>query len=203
MTIPAAPPAGNVRPQLLTPSAVGGAEPRKRRRGAVEQWRLDSDGAGLTGTRVRSWAVGSQTEGCVADDANGWLFIGEEEVGIWRYGAEPGAPPAERVAVDRVGVGESGGGHLAAHVEDLSIYAPAGGGPDDGFLVASSRGNHTCDVYDRALPHACRGTFRVGEAGAVDGSEDTDGLDVVSAPLGPRYPMGLLVVQDGVNLAPR
>ena len=78
--------------------------------GAVEQWRLDSeDGAtGLTGTRVRSWAVGSQTEGCVADDANGWLFIGEEEVGIWRYGAEPGAP-AERVAVDRVGVGEPEG----------------------------------------------------------------------------------------------
>ena len=37
---------------------------------------------------------------------------------------------------------------------------------------------------------------------AVDGVEDTDGLDVVSAPLGPRYPMGLLVVQDGVNLAP-
>ena len=40
------------------------------------------------------------------------------------------------------------------------------------------------------------------EAGAVDGAEDTDGLHVVSTPLGPRYPMGLLVVQDGINLAP-
>ena len=27
-------------------------------------------------------------------------------------------------------------------------------------------------------------------------------MNVVSAPLGPRYPMGLLVVQDGINLAP-
>ena len=170
--------------------------------GAVEQWRLDSKGSGMTGTRVRSWAVGSQTEGCVADDANGWLFIGEEEVGIWRYRAEPGLSTAERVAVDRVGVGEPAGGHLASHVEGLSIYAPPGGGPDDGFLVASSQGNHTYVVYDRAPPHAYRGTFRVGEAGAVDGVEDTDGLHVVSAPLGPRYPMGLLVVQDGVNLAP-
>ena len=170
--------------------------------GAVEQWRLDSGGSGMTGTRVRSWAVGSQTEGCVADDANGWLFIGEEEVGIWRYRAEPGLSTAERVAVDRVGVGEPAGGHLASHVEGLSIYAPPGGGPDDGFLVASSQGNHTYVVYDRAPPHAYRGTFRVGEAGAVDGIEDTDGLHVVSAPLGPRYPMGLLVVQDGVNLAP-
>ena len=32
--------------------------------------------------------------------------------------------------------------------------------------------------------------------------EDTDGLHVVSAPVGPRYPMGLLVVQDGINVAP-
>ena len=170
--------------------------------GAVEQWRLDPGGAGLTGTRVRSWAVGSQTEGCVADDDNGWLFIGEEEVGIWRYLAEPGLSTAERVAVDRVGVGGPGGGHLASNVEGLSIYAPPGGGPGDGFLVASSQGNHTYVVYDRAPPHAYRGTFRIGEAGAVDGVEDTDGLDVVSAPLGPRYPLGLLVTQDGVNLAP-
>ena len=169
--------------------------------GAVEQWRLDAGGTGLTGTRVRSWAVGSQTEGCVADDANGWLFIGEEEVGIWRYRAEPGLSTAERVAVDRVGVGEPGGGRLASNVEGLSIYAPPGGDPDDGFLVASSQGNHAYVVYDRAAPHAYRGTFRVGAA-AVDGVEDTDGLDVVSAPLGSRYPMGLLVVQDGVNLAP-
>ncbi len=169
--------------------------------GAVEQWRLDPGDAGLTGTRVRSWAVGSQTEGCVADDANGWLFIGEEEVGIWRYHAEPGLSTAARVAVDRVGVEEPGGGHLASHVEGLSIYAPPGGGPDNGFLVASSQGNHTYVVYDRAPPHAYRGTFRVGEA-AVDGVEDTDGLHVVSTPLGLRYPMGLLVVQDGVNFAP-
>ena len=170
--------------------------------GAVEQWRLDPGDSGLTGTRVRSWAVGSQTEGCVADDANGWLFIGEEEVGIWRYRAEPGLSTADRVAVDRVGVGEPAGGHLASQVEGLSMYAPPGGGPDDGFLVASSQGNHTYVVYDRAPPHAYRGTFRVGEAGALDGVEDTDGLHVVSTPLGPRYPSGLLVVQDGVNLAP-
>ncbi len=112
---------------------------------------------------------------CLETSANGWLFIGEEEVGIWRYGAEPGAPPEERVAVDRVGVGEPEGGHLASNVEGVSIYAPRVGGPDNGFLVASSQGNHTYVVYDRAPPHAYRGTFRVGEAGAVDGVEHTDG----------------------------
>ena len=171
--------------------------------GAVEQWRLDRDGGrGLTGTRVRSWAIGSKTEGCVADDANGWLFVGEEEVGIWRYGAEPDAAATERFLVDRTGVGEVPGARLAASVEGLTLHASPDGGPLDGFLVASSQGNNTYVVYDRAQPHAYRGTFRVGDgSGTVDGTEDTDGLDIVSAPLGPRYPMGLLVVQDGVNVA--
>ncbi len=149
----------------------------------------------------RHHETGRRQRGAWRTSANGWLFIGEEEVGIWRYGAEPGAPPEEWVAVDRVGVGEPEGGHLASNVEGVSIYAPRVGGPDNGFLVASSQGNHTYVVYDRAPPHAYRGTFRVGEAGAIDGVEDTDGLHVVSAPLGPRYPMGLLVVQDGINVA--
>ena len=171
--------------------------------GTVEQWRLDGSGQGdLTGTRVRSWAIGSKAEGCVADDANGWLFIGEEEVGIWRYGAEPETAPTERVAVDSTGVGEDPEAHLAASVEGVTLYAPQDGGPLDGFLIASSQGNNTYVVYDRAPPHAYRGTFRVGGGTAgVDGTDDTDGLDVVSAPLGPNYPMGLLVVQDGINVA--
>ena len=170
--------------------------------GAVEQWRLDGDGRnGVTGTRVRSWAIGGKTEGCVADDANGWLFVGEEEVGIWRYDAESDAEPGARVAVDRTGVGEDPGARLAASVEGLTLYAAPDGGPLDGFLVASSQGNNTYVVYDRAPPHAYRGTFRVGDGPAADGTEDTDGLDVVSAPLGASYPMGLLVVQDGVNTA--
>lgn len=169
--------------------------------GTVEQWRLDGGGTdGWTGARVRSWAIGSKTEGCVTDDANGWLFVGEEEVGIWRYDAEPDAGTTERFEVDRVGVGEAGGGRLAASVEGVTLYAPAGGDPLGGFLVASSQGNNTYVVYDRAPPHSYRGTFRVGD-GAVDGTEDTDGLDVVSAPLGAGYPMGLLVVQDGINVA--
>ena len=48
-----------------------------------------------------------------------------------------------------VGVGEPAGGHLASNVEGLSTYAPPGGGPDDGFLVASSQGNH---LVERGSP---------------------------------------------------
>ena len=168
--------------------------------GAVGQWRLDADGrGGLTGVAVRTWAVASQPEGCVADDANGWLFIGEEAAGIWRFDAEPDASTDNPAAVDATGLGAPDGGRLAADVEGLALYAPPGGGSTDGFLVASSQGNHTYVVYDRAPPHAYRGTFRIGDRGAVDGAEETDGIDLVAAPLGADYPAGLLVVQDGFN----
>ena len=168
--------------------------------GAVGQWRLDADGrGGLTGVRVRDWAVASQPEGCVADDANGWLFIGEEEAGIWRFDAEPTAATDRPVVVDTTGLGAAGGGRLAADVEGLALYAPPGGGSRDGFLVASSQGNHTYVVYDRAPPHAYRGTFRIAGEGAVDGAEETDGIDLVATPVGADYPAGLLVAQDGYN----
>ena len=168
--------------------------------GAVGQWRLDDDGrGGLTGAPVRSWMLASQPEGCVADDANGWLFIGEEEAAIWRFDAEPTASTDRPTVVDRTTLGEPGGGRLAADVEGLALYAPPGGGARDGFLVASSQGNHTYVVYDRSPPHAYRGTFRIAGEGAIDGTEETDGIDLVAAPVGPDYPAGLLVVQDGFN----
>ena len=65
--------------------------------------------------------------------------------------------------------------------------------------MASSQGNHTYVVYDRAPPHAYRGTFRIAGEGSIDGTEETDGIDLVAAPVGPDYPAGLLVVQDGIN----
>jgi 3-phytase len=38
--------------------------------------------------------------------------------------------------------------------------------------------------------------------GGIDGVSETDGLEVTSAALGPAYPGGLLVAQDGRNIAP-
>ena len=168
--------------------------------GAVGQWQLDDDGrGGLTAVQVRAWELDSQPEGCVADDANAWLFIGQEDTGIWRFDAEPTASTAAPTSVDTTGLGEPGGGRLSADVEGLALYAPSGGGNRDGFLVASSQGNHTYVVYDRAPPHAYRGTFRIGGTGSIDGAGGTDGIDLVAAPVGPDYPAGLLVAQDGYN----
>ena len=162
--------------------------------GLIEQWRLSDYGGGRLRARlVRQLRVGSEQEGCVADDANGLLFVAEENVGIWRFGAEPGTGTAGTL-IARTGL-EEGAGRMQADVEGLALYAPPHGGPDDGFLVASSQGNNTYVVYDRAAPHAYRGTFQVTfDGGAV---ANTDGIDLVAMPLGPEYPAGLLVIQDG------
>ena len=69
--------------------------------GQVRQFEIrdvDSDGL-YDGLLVRQFAVGSEAEGCVADDDHGALYISEENVGLWRYGAEPSGGSA-RTAVD-------------------------------------------------------------------------------------------------------
>jgi 3-phytase len=159
--------------------------------GDVEQWELFDDGHGRVDARkVRAFAVGSQTEGCVADDELGRFYIGEEEHGISRYGAEPGdaAAPAR---VDVTGAG----GRLTAHVEGLTIvYGERGAG----YLIASSQGNHSYVVYRRD-DNAYVATFTIGAGGATDAVSQTDGIDATAASLGPAFPQGLFVAQDGKN----
>jgi 3-phytase len=157
--------------------------------GVLEQWELFDDGrGGVDGRKVRSFDVGGQCEGCVADDELGRLYVGEEEKGIWRYAAEPDGGE-ERTLVDGTG------GRLVADVEGLAIWRGRGG---TGYLLASSQGNDTFAVYRREGKNEFVGTFRIagGPLGAV---EECDGIDVTSAALGGAFPEGLFVAQDGKN----
>lgn len=161
--------------------------------GRIRQWRLRDAGGRIRGERVREIAVGSQAEGCAADDESGLLFVAEENRGLWQYGAEPGSGRA-RVLIDAVG-GRSG---LTADLEGVAIWKGTGG---RGYIVVSSQGSNSYALYRREAPHAFVGMFRIAanaERG-VDGTGETDGLDVTSAAAGPDFPQGLLVVQDGRN----
>ena len=162
------------------------------RGGVVEQWELFDAGGGLVdGALVRSFDVGSQTEGCVADDSAARFYVGEEAVGIWRYGAEPGDGEV-RVQVDTT----DAGGHLAADVEGLALYTARGGG---GYLVASSQGADAYVLYERTGANAYVGTFQIVDGPAIDGTTGTDGIEVSNAALGPAFPFGVFVAQDGDN----
>jgi 3-phytase len=163
--------------------------------GKYRQWRLVDRNGKAAIELVREIAVGSQAEGCAADDELGQLYIAEEDVGLWVYSAEPEGGES-RTAIDK-----TEGGNLTADVEGVSIYYSAN---SKGYVIASNQGEDNYAVYRREAPHTFVGRFHVvaNEALGIDGSSETDGLDVVSAPLGADYPAGLLVVQDGRNLMP-
>jgi 3-phytase len=173
------------------------------RNGQIAQLALtDSDGDGLVeGTTVRQWDVGTEVEGCVADDELGSLYISEENVAIWRYGAEPTAPTGtgSRVAVDRA---MSAGGHIRPDAEGLTlVYQPGG----TGYLIASSQAaSDTLNsylVYERQGNNAFVREFRI-VTGSVDGCGRTDGIDALAADLGPAFPNGIFICQDNNNTTP-
>lgn len=160
--------------------------------GEVEQWELFDNGKGAVSARqVRRFEVGSQTEGCVADDERGRLYIGEEGKGIWAYGAEPDAGEG-RMAVDTT----DADGHLVADVEGLAIYHAADG---RGYLIASSQGNSTFAVYRREGDNEYLGSFTIVPGPAIDGVTGTDGIEVTSASLGDAFPEGVFIAQDDAN----
>lgn len=180
--------------------------------GRVEQLELFDDGGQVNGRLVRTIDVDPEPvknpdgvrdledhlEGCVADDGSARLYVGEENRGIWEYGAEPGdlAGKSDRTLVDST---EPHGGHIAPQVEGLTIvYGPG----TSGFLIASSQGDHTYTVYRRERPHEFLRKVSVADGPKADGCQRTDGIDAVAAALGPAFPRGIFVCQDNTNTEP-
>lgn len=141
----------------------------------------------------RRFYVESQPEGCVADDKNQRLFVGEEDVALWTIGAEPDTGTRlEKV----LGAGEI----LVADIEGVGVYQ----GKNQSYLVISSQGNNSFVVLDAQAPYTLRGIVRIAlDANHnIDGVSETDGLEVTSANLGGVFSEGMLVVQDGHKVMP-
>lgn len=157
--------------------------------GQFEQYELFGNGKGkVNGEMVRSFKLSSQAEGIVADDEYGSLYIAEEDVAIWKYSAEPVNDTGTRV-------GYPGDGKLRADLEGLTMYYASNG---RGYLLASIQGDSTFAIYERQGQNRYIGSFEISE-GKVDGVSDSDGIDVMSYGLGPKYPYGLFIAQDGLN----
>ena len=156
--------------------------------GRIDQVAIDLSGASPKVTTVRSMKLGTQSEGCLVDDRTGQLYVAEEDVGLWRFDADPSAP------VTATSIAKVDGKTLVADAEGLAL-APSG--RNGGYLVVSSQGDNAYTLY--RLPGVTyAGRFRIG-SGAIDGTSDTDGIDLILGDFGPAYPRGLLVAQDGDN----
>ena len=169
------------------------------RPGRVRQYVLtDPDNDGLvTASLVREFSMGSESEGCVVDDANQALYISQEDVALWRYGAEPSSGTT-RTSIDDIGPT----GHLVSDIEG-STLATVGSG---GYLIVSAQYVAKPKlsyfvVYDR-VTNAYVGAFRVGNGTVTDGCERTDGVAAYAGDLGPTFPHGMFVCQDNFNSAP-
>ena len=159
--------------------------------GSIQQFELVDNGAGkVDAVLVRTLSMTSITESCVADDELGQLYVGQEDVAVWKYGAEPGAG-ATRVSVDAVG-----SGRLFADIEGMSIAYGASG---TGKLFVSSQGDSTIAVYERAGDNPFVKKFKVGANGTIDAVTGTDGVDVTTLNAGSQFEQGLLVVHDEIN----
>lgn len=161
--------------------------------GQVRQFRLDGYSGRLRSQLVRRFEVGGKTEGCVADDDLGRLYIGEEARAVWRYSAEPDGDPVRTVV-------DTSQGNLKADIEGMTIYYQRDG---TGYLIISSQGSSTFSVYTREGGNRYLGSFRIGSTTEGDSVSATDGVDVTSANLGASFPKGLLVAHDGVNAGAR
>lgn len=155
--------------------------------GAFHQYIIDQE---MQLSLVRSWKTKTQPEGCVVDDENEVIYLGEEESAIWFLDADPAEEPSLKLFA------QVGSGKLVADIEGLTLYQTQ----EQTLLIASSQGSNSYSVFD-TVDASFIGAFRIVENTLdrkIDGTSDTDGIAVSSQTL-PGFEGGLFVVQDGEN----
>ncbi|WP_116970305.1 phytase [Blastomonas sp. UPD001] len=155
--------------------------------GTVREIRITHKDGKVEHSVGATWKLNSQIEGCVVDPATGALYVGEEDVGIWKIDpARPEAAPVLFAAADSK--------QLVADVEGLALGTREGA---SSLLVASSQGDHAYAVFDTANGKLL-GRFRI-NGGALDGTSETDGIELAVGDYGPGFEQGVFIAQDGDN----
>ncbi|WP_373006405.1 phytase [Hyphomonas sp.] len=159
--------------------------------GTIQIFAVSAAPGALSGELLKTVKLDTQLEGCVFDEAQGLMFVGEEDRGLWKVAYRDAAPAPE--LIDEVG-GQTG---LVADVEGVSLWRGQAGA---GWIVASAQSDNRFIVYNRKAPHAPMGSFSIGKNAAlgIDDVTHTDGLDIFSGAL-PGFPRGVLIVQDDGN----
>jgi 3-phytase len=162
--------------------------------GIIEQWELVPYGdEEISGQIIRTMSVASQTEGMVADDELGYLYVGEEDRGIWKFMVDP---DASHIPVF-ISESDTSNVSISFDIEGLAIYYAS---EQKGYLIASSQGNSSFAIFERLGDNKYIGSFVI-KGERIDGTEETDGIDVTNLNLGGLFSKGLFVAQDDSNLS--
>jgi 3-phytase len=160
--------------------------------GELEQYKLvPASNNTIDVVLVRTLAFASQSEGMVADDELGHLYVAEENHCIWKMNANPNSSE-EKIKIES---SDSLNKKIAYDLEGLTIYYGKNG---KGYLIASVQGNFSYALFERDKGNKYIGSFKIKD-GQIDGTEETDGLDVINFSLGDQFPDGMFIVQDGFN----
>lgn len=164
--------------------------------GNTQQYELSGATGQVTGTLVRTLAKTPvlHTEGLVADDELGRIYLAEEDIGgIWRFGAEPTDPTTGTKLPDSTTT--EVGGRITQDIKGLTMYYATGG---RGYIIAVSQGGNSFHLFNRG-DNAWVGEFKIVACNGIDAVTGIDGADVTNVNLGPLYPQGLFVTQDTAN----
>ena len=141
-----------------------------------------------------------QLEGCVVDDTNNTLYYGMENLGVFKFNLNARKRP---VLIAKVLKAKSEPGSdsikegIPRVINDVEGLALLHGPNGQGALIVSVQGLNEYAFFDRKTDEYI-GSFKLAH-GAGDPVTETDGLDIISTPLGPEYPDGLLAVHDHLN----
>lgn len=158
--------------------------------GYLWQYRLSRDSTGvMRGTRVRAFGSFSgkkEIESIAVDRTLGYVFYGDETVGIRKYHADPDAPDAARELALFATTG------FVQDHEGMGIYATS---DSTGWLVASDQQGRRLQLFPRegmpGKPHQHPSVVTIPVS-----AEETDGVEVTSTSLGPRFPNGMVVLMS-------
>ena len=143
-----------------------------------------------------------QLEGCVVDDELGQLYYGMENLGVWKMNINPNISAPAKLIVKVLKAKSEPGAHefpagvprLTNDIEGMALhYGPHG----KGALIVSIQGLDEYAFFDRQSSEYL-GSFKL-TLGENDPITETDGLELLSAPIGSAYPAGMLVVHDHHN----
>ena len=165
-------------------------------------WENDLDKRELIADITEKLRSRFQLEGCVVDDTDSILYYGMENLGVFKLNliARKNERPVLIAKILKAksepgpDIIKEGAPRVISDVEGLALLH----GPDgQGALIVSVQGLDEYAIFDRKTDSYI-GSFKLNH-GASDPVTETDGLDIISTPLGPEYPNGLLVVHDHIN----
>jgi 3-phytase len=157
------------------------------KKGNVEQWSYNNDEVNSEIKFVRKLKFSSLVEGLVADESKGKIYIGQERKGIWELNAFPSFDSQKKLIFKK-------SKNFKPDFEGLALRDDGNG---EGYLIASIQGSNGYLIIDRKSLDA-KIFFRIIDGDKIDGTTETDGIDVTSIKTS-KFPNGFFIAQDDNN----